>query len=106
MRGKKPEGAEVDYVSFGFKCVIGKKMFHLRVEERIKTQCGLNHLLPLQVKVAGHRLWSNCEKTVRVVDGFGKKICIIKNVDGEMKALAGPKSAKPKKKVKGVAANG
>jgi len=80
MERRKPL-KEVQYERFGIDHVAGRSVAHLRVQGRIKTQCGL-YRLGLVVKSNGAPpVCRNCVKTVKIVEQFGKKIAIFKITD-------------------------
>ena len=79
----KPRERKIDYGKFGIDYIAGRKVCHLHVDGRNKSQCGLVPLdLRVRPKDGGPPVCRNCRKTVKIIKGLGKRIAVFRLVDG------------------------
>ena len=73
---------KIDYGKFGIDYMAGRKVCHLHVDGRNRTQCGLVRLgLRVNPNDGGPPICKNCRKTVKIIRGLGKRIAVFRKVD-------------------------
>jgi hypothetical protein len=80
-QARKPKERKIDYGKFGIDYVAGRKVCHLHVGGRIKTQCGLYRLGLKVTPDCGPPVCRNCMRTVKIMKGLGKRIAVYRLID-------------------------